>query len=319
MMDLAIACSHAAGMFRPPEHWQKWMIDRAAPGLFERYPEAAAQRDSLEHCRELYARIHRGFDRLRAEVAAYDPDVIVFVGDDQGDMFNLSNNPTLAVYVGSDQMWGHQAYEWNVPMKDRAVVKFDNHVDLATDLAAQLVRRNFDVATMHRFEPVGREGYGLPHMSARIAPELDPSGQIPIVNVLLNEYFPPLPTGERCAQLGRALGEILGAREEKVLLVASGGLSHYPSDKDFNRGDIDVPLDMWVLDRIRRNEVGELEKMFTIDSQALRSGTGEIRAWISVAAAMDCPATVIDYMPVHACFTGIAFAAWSPRGEVALR
>lgn len=313
MIGLGLACSHAAGMFRPPEHWQQWMIDRVAPGVFERYPEAARQRDSLEVCQELYARIHRGFDDMRRAVQEYQPDVIVFVGDDQGDLFNLSNNPTLAVYIGEEEMWGHQGYEWDVPMKDRSVVTFKNHVDVSRHLARGLIKRNFDVSTLHRFDPQGREGYGLPHMAARIAPELDPSGEIPIVCVLLNEYYAPLPSGERCAALGRAMADILNTRDEKILLVASGGLSHYPSEKDFNRGDIDVELDTWVLERIERNELDQLEKLFSFDSAALRSGTGEIRAWISVAAAMDTPARVVDYMPVHACFTGIAFAEWTPK------
>lgn len=316
MLGLALACSHAAGMFRPPEAWQQWMIDRVAPGVFERYPEARRQRDSLEVCRELYERIHKNFDKLREEVRAYKPDVIVMVGDDQGDVFNLSNNPTLAVYVGEDEMWGHQGYEWNVPMKDRSVVKFKNHVELSNAIARGLIKRGFDVSVMHRFQPVGREGYGLSHMASRIAPELDPSGELPIVCVFLNEYFPPLPSGRRCAEIGRALADILDARPERVLLVASGGLSHYPSDRDFNRGDIDTALDQWVLERIERNDVEALENLFTFDSLWLRSGTGEIRAWITVAAAMNRPAVVLDYMPIYACFTGIAFAKW-PKLEAA--
>ena len=53
-------------------------------------------------------------------------------------------------------------------------------------------------------------------MAARIAPELDPSGEIPIVCVLINEYYTPLAGGERCADLGRAIAEILNMREEKI-------------------------------------------------------------------------------------------------------
>lgn len=310
MIGLGLACSHAAGMFRPPEHWQQWMIDRVAPGVFERYPEAARQRDSLEVCQDLYRRIHVSFDEMRKEVEAYKPDVIVLIGDDQGDLFNLSNNPTLAIYTGEEEMWGHQAYEWDVPMKDRKIVTYKNHAEIARDLAEGLVKQKFDISTLHKFDPQGREGYGLPHMAARIAPELDPTGEIPIVCVLLNEYYSPLPSGERCAELGRAMAEVLNKREEKIMLVASGGLSHYPSERDFNRGDIDVPLDKWVMKRVQENDVEGLSKLFAIESDTLGSGTGEIRAWISLAAAMDRPGLIIDYMPVHACFTGIAFAKW---------
>jgi protocatechuate 4,5-dioxygenase beta chain len=53
-----------------------------------------------------------------------------------------------------------------------------------------------------------------------------------------------------------------------------------------------------------------LEHLFTFDSDTLRSGTGEVRAWISVAAAMRRPATAIDYVPAHCTQTGCGFVAW---------
>src|SRR5690606_33135481 len=104
--------------------------------------------------------------------------------------------------------------------------------------------------------------------------------------------------------------EIFADRPERIAICASGGLSHYPSANNMNRGDIDVPLDTWVLERVARNDIAALENLFSFDSQSLRSGTGEIRAWITVAAAMNRPGTIIDYMPVHSTFTGVGFASW---------
>lgn len=309
MIGLGLACSHAGGLFRPAEHWQE-MLDVAAPGVLERYPEARRQHESLEACQELYDRVHGCYAQLRKEIDEYQPDAIVFLGDDQGDLFNMSNNPTFSIYVGEEDMWGKTGYEWHLPMKDRTTEYYKNHVELSRYLATSLIKRGFDVATLHKFDPVGREGYGLPHMASRIARELDPSGEIPIVCLFMNEYFAPLPSGKRCGELGRALAEVLNKRPEKIALVASGGLSHAPSERDFNRGDIDIPLDTWVLERCERNDVEALESLFSFDSQTLRSGTGEIRAWISVAAAMDRPAEILDYMPVFTTYTGVGFAKW---------
>lgn len=308
MIGLGLACSHAGGLWVPPERWQERM--EPAAGVLERYPEARRQRDSLEACQEIYARAHACFAELRKEVEAYQPEVIVFLGDDQNDLFSFDNNPTFAIYVGEEDMWGHTGHEWDVPMKDRTVEKYHNHAEMAGFLARGLVKEGFDISTCHKFNPVGREGYGLPHMASRIARELDPSGEIPIVCVFMNEYFPPLPTGKRCADLGRAVAKILNARPERIALVASGGLSHAPMAGEINRGDIDIPLDTWVLERIERNDVEALEAMFSFDSQTLRSGTGEIRAWISVAAAMDRPARILDYIPVFTTYTGCGFATW---------
>jgi hypothetical protein len=40
------------------------------------------------------------------------------------------------------------------------------------------------------------------------------------------------------------------------------------------------------------------------------SGTGEVRAWISVAAAMKRPAKVVEYVPAHCTQTGCGFVYW---------
>jgi hypothetical protein len=82
----------------------------------------------------------------------------------------------------------------------------------------------------------------------------------------------------------------------------------------YNAGWIDQPLDRWILERLARNDVAALEHLFTFDSDALRSGTGEVRAWISVAAALRRPATVVEYVPAHCTQTGCGFVYWPPAG-----
>src|SRR3989442_13563296 len=61
----------------------------------------------------------------------------------------------------------------------------------------------------------------------------------PIVPLHVNVYLPPQPTPRRCYEWGRALGEILGARPERVALIASGGMSHYPGTDRYASPDFD--------------------------------------------------------------------------------
>ena len=51
---------------------------------------------------------------------------------------------------------------------------------------------------------------------------------IPIVPFFTNVYVPPLPTPQRCAALGKAIAEIIKGRQERVAIIASGGMSHFP-------------------------------------------------------------------------------------------
>src|SRR5206468_9776948 len=55
-----------------------------------------------------------------------------------------------------------------------------------------------------------------------------PEPSVPLVPLHVNVYLPPQPTPRRCYEWGRALGEILRARSERVVLMASGGMSHFP-------------------------------------------------------------------------------------------
>jgi len=136
----------------------------------------------------------------------------------------------------------------------------------------------------------------------------DPALEIPLVCVFLNEYYPPLPSAARCAQLGAAIADAVRDRGERIAIYASGGLSHFPGM--YNAGWIDQPLDHWILERLQRNDLEALQHLFTFDSDAMRSGTGEVRAWISVAAAMNRPATRVDYIPAHCTQTGCGFVYW---------
>lgn len=230
------------------------------------------------------------------------------VGDDQGDMFDRSNNPTISIYTGTDRIWGKGGYEWDKAPADRKTVCFDNHVELSRVLLKGLIKRGFDIANSETFKPAGKPDVGASHMVSRIVPELDPSGTIPIICVFINEYFPPLPTANRCAQLGVAISEIFAGRPERLAICASGGLSHYLGGP--HQGAIDVPLDTWILEQLAVNDIEALTHLFAFDSDALTSGTGEVRAWITVAAAMNRAATIVDYMPIHSVITGCGFALW---------
>jgi 2,3-dihydroxyphenylpropionate 1,2-dioxygenase len=57
---------------------------------------------------------------------------------------------------------------------------------------------------------------------------------IPLVPLVVNTAAPPLPSMERCAALGRALGAAIREAEfgGRVLLIASGGLSHWLPSND---------------------------------------------------------------------------------------
>ena len=308
MLGLGLASSHAPGMWRAPEDWPR-ILERMSPEARSHLPHTARiELDSLELRQAHYKRLHAAFGVLREQFEAYRPDALVMIGDDQGDMFDDANNPTFSIYTGEERIWGRDVRDSSLVPEKRRRIEFQNHVDLSRHLLKGLIKRGFDVANLSRFDPRGNPQRGVSHAVVNLAPEVDPSSRVPIVCVFLHEYYPPLPSAERCAQLGQAIAEVLADRPERIAFYASGGLSHFPGE--FNMGWIDQSLDRWILERLERNDVDALKHLFTFDSDHMRSGTGEVRAWISVAAAMNRPATVVDYVPAHCTVTGCGFAYW---------
>lgn len=309
MLGLGLASSHAPTMFEPAEVWPR-AYQRRPDYTKDSQPHTAKQ-ETPEVIQGYIKRIQAAFDVLRYQIEKYRPDALIVVGDDQGDIFDASINPTFALFTGED-LWGLTGTTYSEP-ESRRRVTFPCHAPLARHLHKRLVRAGFDLAAMAEFRPLGRPETGVSHMVAHIVPKVVPKLDIPIIPLFLNEYFPPLPSAARCWDLGVALAAALADRPERVAIYASGGLSHDPGGP--RSGWIDEPLDRWVLERLERNDGEALRHLFTFDSDTMRGGTGEIRAWLTVAGALNRPATVVDYIRAHHTKTGLGWAYWPAEEE----
>ena len=308
MLGLGLASSHAPALFEPKEMW---------PVVYSRRPEytkdsqpPTAKLETPEVIEGYLHRIHAAFDVLRQQLEAYRPDALIVIGDDQGDVFDDSFNPTFCIFTG-EKLWGLDGTGYR-PLETRRRIDFPCHARLAQCIHAGLLKQGFDFASSAVFKPLGRPEHGVSHMLAHPVPTLVPKLDVPLIPIFMNEYFPPLPTAERCYHLGAALAEVLADRPERVAIYASGGLSHDPFGP--RAGWVDEPLDRWFLERLERNDSEAMKHLFTFDSDTLRGGTGEIRAWISVAGAMQRPAKVVEYIPAHHAKCGLGFAYW-PRSD----
>ncbi len=308
MLGLGLASSHAPAMFEPKERWP--LVYSRIPEYMKNAQPHTVQLETPEVIQGYLDRIQAAFAVLRLQIEAYKPDAVVVVGDDQGDMFDASNNPTFALYTGTE-LWGLDGTSYR-PLAERQRLTFPCHAEIAQHLHKGLIKKGFDVASCAVFKPVGRVEHGVSHMVAHPVPTLIPKLDIPIIPLFMNEYFPPLPSAERCYNLGRAIADVLAERPERLAIYASGGLSHDPTGP--RAGWVDEPLDRWVLERLERNDGEALKHLFTFDSDTLRGGTGEIRAWITVAGAMRRPARVVEYIKSHYAKVGLGFAYWPSLG-----
>jgi 2,3-dihydroxyphenylpropionate 1,2-dioxygenase len=171
------------------------------------------------------------------------------------------------------------------------------------------------------------------------------AAEIPLVPLVVNTAAPPLPSMDRCVQLGTALGSAIRGSEfaGRVLVVASGGLSHWlpsndPRDpsvagerreavihgrKDARAfaaarepkvramgGDpnarVNAAWDGWFLKQLQTGDLAPITALGD-DGLAENAGSGghEIRTWLIGLAAVAKPFLWTSYEPVPEWITGM--------------
>jgi hypothetical protein len=275
----------------------------------ERYTVHAG-RDHLESQR---LQCQRSLDRLADALAEAAPDLVVVVGDDQAELFSLSNMPAISIFYGEKIVthpWGE--VDDDMPLwKRTAAVGYGMdrvHTYPGASSAAMraiegLIREGVDIGASSEVVDPQRAGFG--HAFGFIAERLFRGREYPVLPVLLNTYFRPnVPTSARCYDIGRILRAILKeSGNERIAVIASGGLSHFVTDEALDRG---------VLGAIAARDV---EHLRSVPPPALRSGSSEILNWILAAGALEhLSAEWHDYVPVYrtpaGSGIGMGFMIW---------
>ncbi len=290
-----LAMSHGPQLMVPPERWDL-LHNRQGEALPVR-PELTAE--TLADKVAKWQRCREAIEQLRRKLAAWAPDVLVVVADDQHENIQDDANPPFTVYVGQD-------FEASVSLSYFKEPKSANRTAYKTDpalaqrLLEQLMETGFDPA----YSKLLRYDGGLGHAFARVLKFLTPDAGLPVVPIMVNTYYPPAPSANRCLAFGQALASAIRRLpgNSKIAVIGSGGLSHTI---------IDEALDHGVITAIKANDLGFLG---ALPAAQLTAGTSEIRNWIVTAAAANRPATVVDYVPCYRIPTGVGcgmgFAYW---------
>src|SRR5262249_25000453 len=138
------------------------------------------------------------------------PDVAIIFGSDHLETFFLSSVPTFAVIAGEKSHAHFANKDCNLPIPQ----------GFTEDMLDKLVRADFDMA-------YSQDAVLGPSFAAVYEFVLE-GRDIPVVPISINTYLPPLPSMRRCEALGREIAKIIAGRKEKVAIIASGGMSHYP-------------------------------------------------------------------------------------------
>jgi aromatic ring-opening dioxygenase catalytic subunit (LigB family) len=188
------------------------------------------------------------------------PEVLIFLGSDHLETFSMSCVPAFAIVAGSRAIAEFAGRRYDVPI----------HREMAEDFLNRLVRADFDVA--YSEDAVLGHTFAVPF-------EFVLGGRpIPVVPFHTNVYLPPLPSPKRCAALGREIGRIIASRPERVAILASGGMSHYPGTWKYPQPEF--AFDHWMLAQLEAGNTDALIEM-TVE-QLDEVGNTELLNWATM-------------------------------------
>lgn len=205
-----------------------------------------------------------------------EPDVVVFLGSDHLETFSIGCVPTFAIVAGSRAVAEFAGRNYNLPI----------HREMAEDLLYRLVGADFDIAYS--------EDAVLGHTFAVPFEFVIAGRDIPVIPIHTNVYLPPLPNPRRCAALGREIAKAVALRPERVAIIASGGMSHYPGTWKYPQPEFD--FDQWMIAELERGNADALFEMTT--EQLDEVGNTELLPWaIMLGAIGNVPGELVQYTP----------------------
>jgi aromatic ring-opening dioxygenase catalytic subunit (LigB family) len=204
------------------------------------------------------------------------PDVILFLGSDHLETFSIGCVPTFAIVAGNRAIAEFAGRKYDLPI----------HREMAEALLHQLVEAGFDFAYS--------EDAVLGHTFAVPFEYVIEGRPIPVIPIHTNVYMPPLPTAKRCAALGAEIAKFVALRPERVAIIASGGMSHYPGTWKYPQPEFG--FDRWVIQEL---EKGNIDVVLELTSEQLdAAGNTELLPWAVLFGAIGrVPGELVQYTP----------------------
>ncbi len=324
-----MAVPHSGMLGQRPEEWlnnaprdmnnpELWYHNRTwtYPELAEERGNAFEQYLTIEERTERAAKCAVALDNMREAYKAANVDVAIILGKDQKEIWP-DVSPSIAIYTGEDVHNGPP---------QRRVYAPDHHVvhkaypKLATYLIETFQREGFDMTDLQKWPDnvwMGRHGGEVPdypvvpHAYSFVYEQIMGGNPPPHVPVLMNLFYPPTqPSMARCIEFGRVLRDAIKAWPEnaRVAVIASGGLSHFVNDEEFDRKIMKMLASY------------DYEGLAAVPDGYYQSGTSEIKIYSTVMMALQetgAEMTLVDYIPCWRTAAGtgegMGFMYWAPE------
>lgn len=284
------------------------------------------------------AQLIDGFDRVRAELEGFAPDVVLVWGDDQYENFREDLIPPYSILAYPDRVVRPYESEiarrfpsyWDEP--EDLEIEIKGRPDVARSLTASLIGEGFDVA--YAYEPLHDQQ--LPHAFLNTVLFLDhrrAGFPWPVICMPINcygskviaaeggwkpfgeelELDPPSPSPDRLMDLGSAVARILRAGPWRVTIIASSSWSHAFLVDHTWRLRPDTDADKALYAELVAGDYGAWAGRSTED--VVHAGQQEVLNWFALLGAareLEPPLSWSTFVETWVFNSNKVFAAWSP-------
>jgi hypothetical protein len=181
--------------------------------------------------------LFKGYEFSKQWMKDHTPDVIFLVYNDHATAFSLDMIPTFAIgtaaqYTPADEGWG-----------PRPVPVVQGHPALAAHIAQSVIQQDFDLTIVNKMDV----DHGLTVPLSLMCGQ-PPAWPCPVIPFAVNVVQYPVPSGQRCFNLGKAIAKAVKNFDEdlNVQIWGTGGMSHQLQgpragliNKDFDNAFLD--------------------------------------------------------------------------------
>jgi len=227
---------------------------------------------------------HEAYRGMAQRLKAARPDALVIIAAEHFANFFMNNMPSFAVGMAD-------LYEG--PIEDPEWLKIARtSIPGNAALSLRLIRDMMQTVDLSYAEE-WKFDHGIMVPLHFLTPKFD----LPVIPVNINCQGPPLTPLIRAWAFGEALRRACDAVPERIAIVGTGGISHWPATPD--SGKINEPWDRDFLGKWSRNDKDAL-LAYTDEATYREAGQGgfEIRTFLSVAAAAKGKGDVWFYAPI---------------------
>jgi protocatechuate 4,5-dioxygenase, beta chain len=221
-----------------------------------------------------------GYEFSKSWIKANPPDVIFLVYNDHANAFSLDLIPTFAIgtaaeFAIADEGWG-----------PRPVPKVLGHPELAAHIAHSVIQSDFDLTIVNKMDV--DHGLTVPLSLMFGQPPADNfKWPCPVIPFAVNVVQYPVPSGQRCFNLGQAIARAIRSYDEplNVQIWGTGGLSHQlqgPRAGLINRAFDNAFLDRLISDPAGQAAVPHIDYVREAGSEGI-----EMVMWLIARGAMN--------------------------------